>query len=797
MSSKDIRKKFWDIFSRMRDTDIDFQVFLLVLIFYKKDFLREYLESKVEYDFEDYSFQKIQGLSKKENLLMSEAANFFRADLRKFKKHHISFIQESLEQSDLSLESIFDKVLIMLNESMGRMRGEFVQPKELSELMIGIVSPRADETIFNPFAGIGSLCVHTPKKCSYYGQEINERTYFLGALRLIAYERFANETFELQDSFYAWPSHKYNYILFNPPFNLRLNKDQYPEVDASIIEKFYVEKSIESLENNGKAVIVFPQGFMFNSRKKYIDFRKHLIEKDYIESIISFPGGIFQYTGIQFSLMVLSKKKKESGYVKLIDAYNLVKEGDTSRDKLINVQEILKLYHTDVEGSNCRLVSLNEISENDFNLSISRYFIEDIEGIELKKVLRPAKKQRVDREKEFKVLKIGDLSESDKDIYVDTSDIEKSKVKTSGYQVEEPALLVASRFKSIKPTYLNDLDNELAISNNIRAFEIDEEFIDKRYLVHELRKDYVQKQFTKYQTGTSIPYLSKDDFLNIKIRIPSLDEQKRIVESLDELSQKISNLEKEKERFLLGEAKNKFDELASLKHTLGRPRQNILDWSDNLLHFFKENKQEVEEISRKFKSFYGYDLTEVFKEIKNDITQITNVLEKGEETLNVEKYELRLLSLKECVQLIKSLSKSNSKFELDKQFLLEGNQNERGILGNKVLFRTLFDNLLTNANKYAFDKSQKENLVRIIVKEEEGKLLLVIKDNGVGFPKNFTKEKFIQKYKTSNNKKGSGLGGFHIDQIAARFNNTDWKLNLNKDPIFKVEFVFNFEIKPI
>lgn len=122
---------------------------------------------------------------------------------------------------------------------------------------------------------------------------------------------------------------------------------------------------------------------------------------------------------------------------------------------------------------------------------------------------------------------------------------------------------------------------------------------------------------------------------------------------------------------------------------------------------------------------------------------------------------------------------------------------ERGIFANRTLFKTLLDNLLTNANKYAFDEKKTANEVVIELTEVDDFLVVEVKNNGKLFPKKFDREKFIAKYSTADKSSGSGLGGYDIHRIASDFNNPDWELSLNDDPIYPVKFKFQFSIKLI
>ncbi len=109
----------------------------------------------------------------------------------------------------------------------------------------------------------------------------------------------------------------------------------------------------------------------------------------------------------------------------------------------------------------------------------------------------------------------------------------------------------------------------------------------------------------------------------------------------------------------------------------------------------------------------------------------------------------------------------------------------------------LLNNILENANKYAFDEKSNTNELFIDLREVDDHLSIEIKNNGKPFPNNFDKDKFITKYSTAHSEKGTGLGGYDINRIATYFENDDWVLDLNNDPLFPVIFRFKLPLKII
>jgi len=330
---------------------------------------------------------------------------------------------------------------------------------------------------------------------------------------------------------------------------------------------------------------------------------------------------------------------------------------------------------------------------------------------------------------------------------------------------------------------------------DILSFTVNQNIADTAYLINELHPAYVKEQLDSYRIGTGIQRIRKDDLLNVIIKLPSLKEQKAKVQGLRELSAKIGELQKERNALVHGKASVQYSEFASLKHTLGRPRQNILDWTDNLLHFLSQDKEGFEILNKSFQEYYDADIISVLKEIKQDVNFMTDVLEKGENGFVVEEYDKSIISITEVNSLVNKLSENGFNFKI-KKLVLKGEELKiRGIEANKILLKTLFDNLLTNAHKYGFEEIDNGNEVVIEITEVEGFLVIEVRNNGNPFPKNFDRDKFITKYSTADSESGTGLGGYDIHRIASEFYNSDWELILNDNPIYPVIFKFKFPIK--
>jgi type I restriction enzyme M protein len=840
MPVKAIEQQIWRMFDILRGNSIgshDYHIILLFLSLYKDDQIsKDFLFRESQINLEDLqtsiNTNSIQSENDYSTIIESLSSSLLNIRNRVFKELIDALFQIDKAILKENFSEIFDYTLYRITESQGRYGGEFIQPIEITRFICALADIHEKSKVFNPFAGLASFGVFLNEGQNYFGQELNQKTWALGALRIMAYKKPETTQFVCDDSIINWPdqTEKFDLILANPPYGMRLSQ-QYREVEPSIrtIEQFLIEKGVNSLNAKGKLIALLPQGFLFRGRHEQ-RLRQHLIEEDLIDTIISLPGGLLLNTGIPLIVLVIDRDKKSPGKVRFIDAKKFV-EAKSSREKVLNDYELLKHmldhdkeYNTDkiIDSQNLvnepfseyrslisgqdyieisdidRIVDTTLIREFDYNLNVPRYFQKHIEGIKLKEIVEYVRGRRGDLPDKGKMIRIRDLRDDKLDFKLDVSSVEETEFRRPHLRIiDESCLLLATRWRTLKPTYFEFSGDPIFLNPDILSFRINEQVADTAYLTNELHADYVEEQLASYRQGATIPMIRRDDLLEIVIKLPSLEEQKAKVQGIEELSDKIKSLQRERNALAHEKAVTQFNEFASLKHTLGRPRQNILDWTDNLLHFLKDKPDGFEALNKSFLEFYETDILSALQEIKRDVNFMTEILEKGENGFVVEEFQKTLIPLSDVNGLINELSSNGFKFKI-KKLLLKGEKlKERGIEGNKTLLKTLVDNLLTNANKYGFNKKATGNEVVFELKEIDDFLSIEVRNNGKPFPKNFDREKFITKYSTADTNSGTGLGGYDIHRIASEFKNPDWELNLNMDPIYPVKFKFQFPIKLI
>jgi type I restriction enzyme M protein len=107
------------------------------------------------------------------------------------------------------------------------------------------------------------------------------------------------------------------------------------------------------------------------------EIRKGILEDDLLEAVIGLPSSLFYGTGIPAALLIINKAKpsEHKNKVLFINGELEYQEGK-NQNKLrdADIQHILSVYEAyEDERRYSKVVEIDEIRENDYNLNIRRY----------------------------------------------------------------------------------------------------------------------------------------------------------------------------------------------------------------------------------------------------------------------------------------------------------------------------------------------------------------------------------------------------------------------------------------
>ena len=296
----------------------------------------------------------------------------------------------------------------------GKSKGQFYTPSEVSRIMakvIGIEKAKSQsQTIYDPTCGSGSLLLKAADEAqrgvTIYGQEKDVATVALAKMNMILH---GNEIAEIQQGdTISSPEFKnpdgtlktFDFAVANPPFSTKSwssgldpQNDEFDRFTGYGIppakngDYAFLLHFIKSLKSKGKGAIILPHGVLFRGNAE-AEIRKNIIRKGYFKGIIGLPANLFYGTGIPAAILVIDKENAEARKgIFMIDASKgFIKDGNKNRLREQDVHKIVDVFNKQHEIPKfSRMVSVEEIESNEYNLNIPRYIDnqeeEDIQDI--------------------------------------------------------------------------------------------------------------------------------------------------------------------------------------------------------------------------------------------------------------------------------------------------------------------------------------------------------------------------------------------------------------------------------
>jgi len=334
-----------------------------------------------------------------------------------------SLANGDLENPDL-LGNAYEYLIREFADDAGKKGGEFYTPKEVVQLLVQLIKPKAGNKVYDPTCGSGGMLIESAKyiaenggmigefvNCTLKGQEKNLGTWAICKLNMIVHN-FQSSDIRKGDTLGS-PKHvtngeldTFDRVIANPPFSLKewwqaaesdLKADakgktitpKYAQVVSDEYGRFkygipprgygdlaFLQHMLAVLKYDGKMGIVLPHGVLFRGGSEG-KIRQGLLKDDLIEAIVGLPEKLFYNTGIPASIIIINKSKAKGlrNKVIFVDASSEYKNGKNQNSLTAeNIEKIVSAYDALVcVDKFMRIVDLDEIKENDYNLNIARY----------------------------------------------------------------------------------------------------------------------------------------------------------------------------------------------------------------------------------------------------------------------------------------------------------------------------------------------------------------------------------------------------------------------------------------
>lgn len=138
-------------------------------------------------------------------------------------------------------------------------------------------------------------------------------------------------------------------------------------------EPLYLQYIMLSLNNNGSAIVIVPDHFLYNDSKQHTDTRRYLIDNFNVKQIIQLSPTFFYKKNQKYSLLYFIKNGKTDTieYMKLDNNYNLEKLSILEYNKIIDNNNILFInyYQNKLQLNNTTIINNTKKINEIFNIT--------------------------------------------------------------------------------------------------------------------------------------------------------------------------------------------------------------------------------------------------------------------------------------------------------------------------------------------------------------------------------------------------------------------------------------------
>lgn len=425
-------------------------------------------------------------------------------------------------------------------------------PETEVELMDYLLQIKDGTNILDLYSGIGKvdeILSKNHKNIKIDGFEINDSSVEIAKLKMYALNN-DNVSYFKKDILIESIEKKYKYAIADIPFISKYNKDVQNLLEkecknlnielSSRISMTWITviKTLNSLEENGRAVITTMKGSLFNTLDREV--RKELIEKGYIESIIDLPNKIVPYTNTEISLVVLNKAKKDKNikFVNLKDCFSM--QGKMNIIDLEKAKKVIKNESIDV--------SLKKIRDNNFSLNYNTYTgnVEIENGKELGEVTwdifrgyqitsAEINKMLVETEDEmnYKILEISNINDEG-EICSELKMINSGERNLDRYLLRDGDILISARGDKIKKCLIHiGYDEKIIANGSINVIRADQNRLYPLYLKTFLDSEKGNISLNNIKSGVTIPSINVGELQKMLVPCPSMEEQRKIVDKIE------------------------------------------------------------------------------------------------------------------------------------------------------------------------------------------------------------------------------------------------------------------------
>ena len=463
-------------------------------------------------------------------------------------------------------------------------RGNFRPRNEIVDVISNVVSPSPDDNVYCAYNTSAASAVNLSRNCNVFFQAQDKELGALISLFGIASGRCLNVRIGDpltgiddtsngdQKSVTKWPA-SFDHVISFPPFGQKI-------ADKRSSQSMGGSQSVEALQadhvlprGNNWRIAVVSEGVLFRASSNDLENRIRLINHPDFHSVTSLPRGSFgSTTGVATAMIAFRKFNSEKHGVAFIDGRSVPVGFGSDRNpnsKIIRQEWADQITQSILDpnpSSICWIADKIELEENDFNLTPSRYVVDQEVRVLRERVQLGLTLKLEDVAEIFKVQAVPSTldGEAAGEVFeVSLSDLNDAIVSKPNAKID----VTESTLRKIKKSFLQEGDILLSIKGTVGKVglvpKIDGEQwvpsqsfvvirlrrvgdnLDPVTLVTYLRSWLGQEMLTGLAGGTTVPMLPMGDLRNLPVPRVTQAVQERIhlhLAQIDELKSKRDQL---------------------------------------------------------------------------------------------------------------------------------------------------------------------------------------------------------------------------------------------------------------
>lgn len=448
-----------------------------------------------------------------------------------------------------SEEALTEYIVTTEDKSFDRGQ-EYLTPKCINQLAIEILGIAKGDTVVDNCMGIGSFIAEASKvqpEAFYCGVEINHSVAAIAEMRLSLVKSDCHVVTgnALEDNFCG---KQFNKGFSNYPFGMRIRT---VSEDIGIIDRInktcpelskgtsadwiFNYRLCEMLVPNGIGVAVMSLGGLWNTLDKPI--RETFVKNGKVKAVIKLPAKLFPNTSIPVAMIVFSYNE---GGIRFIDASNEYVEG--RRQNSLNAQNIATIIDAlNTDSSISKLVSIEEIAENQFSFDPTRYneVVEEIvDGVPFETVIKsitrgaPLAARDLDDiasvlPTDYQYMMLANIKNGiiDKELPY----LKEIPPRFEKYCIHKGNLLLSKNGYPFKVAVAEPPEDKTVLANgNLYVIELDTEKVDPYYVKAFLESDQGIVQLKRITVGATIPNIGVNQLNTIQIPLIPIEEQHKM-----------------------------------------------------------------------------------------------------------------------------------------------------------------------------------------------------------------------------------------------------------------------------